>query len=210
MNAVRKQPIPMTGCVRQGLIHARVCRIKDTMIELDHQRTILRGRTAFSCLVTPQLGDLVLCDCIDQDTVFILSVLERPQETATLLQFPGEVVLQARATTLLCQDAINIFADRTVHKSTTAVIDIAEVIATGQELQASFKRVHLISELINTMARHVVERMKTYLRRTEDHDQLQAGQMTRNVDGLYCMESRHTVMVSRKDTKIDGERIHMG
>ncbi|NOX93210.1 MAG: DUF3540 domain-containing protein, partial [Gammaproteobacteria bacterium] len=27
---------------------------------------------------------------------------------------------------------------------------------------------------------------------------------------MYSMNSKYTVMVSKKDTKIDGERIHMG
>ena len=60
------------------------------------------------------------------------------------------------------------------------------------------------------MAKQLTERVKNYIRHTEDYDQVNAGQMTRKVDGLYAMDSRHTVMVSKKDTKIDGERIHMG
>lgn len=210
MNAVRKQPIPLTGHGRQGLVHARVSRIAGSVVEMEIERGILRGRVAFSCLVAPQPGDLVLCDCTDPDCAFILSVLERMQGTASVLQFPGEVVVQAKSTTFLCRDALNFFADRTLHKSRTAVIDAAEVTATGKELHASFNNIRLIGQMINTMARHMVERVKTYLRQTEDHDQLQAGQMTRKAEGLYCMESHHTVMVSRKDTKIDGERIHMG
>jgi len=34
--------------------------------------------------------------------------------------------------------------------------------------------------------------------------------MSRKVDGLYSMKSDTTLMVSKSDTKIDGERIHMG
>ncbi len=210
MNAIRKQPIPLQPPTRQGLVHARVLSTTGATIEVQIDRCVLRGQTAFSCLVAPQQGDLVLCDCTAPDRCYILSVLERPQDDKTVLRFPGDVVLQARSTTLVSEQNLNFLSGREIHKSAAAVIDVEEVTATGNVLQASYRTVRLISELVNTMARHVVERMKTYLRQTEDHDQLHAGQMTRKTEGCYCLETHHTIMVSRKDTKIDGERIHMG
>ena len=60
------------------------------------------------------------------------------------------------------------------------------------------------------MARQVIEKFKSYVRGTEDYDQVNAGQMMRKAKGLYSMDSEQTIMVSRKHTKIDGERIFMG
>ncbi len=39
---------------------------------------------------------------------------------------------------------------------------------------------------------------------------VKSGQMTRQTDGLYAMDSKHTIMNSKKSTKIDGEKILMG
>lgn len=84
------------------------------------------------------------------------------------------------------------------------------MIARGNCLQADFKTVWVISQMVNTLAKQVISKFKNYIRRTEDYDQVKSGQMTRQVDGLYSLDSKHTVLVSKKDTKIDGERIHMG
>jgi len=168
-----------------------------------------RATTAFSCLVQPQAGDTVLCAGNDYQWV-VLSILERPFSPKTVLQFPGDVVLRAKSASMVTEENLNFFSAREIHKSDAAVVDIKEVTATGETLQATYRSVRLISQLINTMARHVIKRVQTYLRQTEDHDQVKAGQLTRTVEGLYCMDSKHTVMVSKKDTRIDGERIHMG
>lgn len=208
ISPAHEQPIPLMAAA--GLQHARVCTTNQTVVEvtIDGQRR--KARVAFSCLVVPQPDDLVLCDCSTPDHVYILAVLERGKTTTTILSVPGAMVLQSKSTTLLCENDLNLLSGREIHKAKAAVIDVDEVTATGGSLQASYRRINLISQMINTMARHLISRYSTYLRRTEDHDQLQAGQLTRKVEGLYCMESRHTVMVSKKDTKIDGERIHMG
>jgi len=60
------------------------------------------------------------------------------------------------------------------------------------------------------MAKQVIDRFKSYIRHSEESDMVKAAQMTREVSGLYSMDSKYTIMLSKKDTKIDGERIHMG
>lgn len=210
MNTLRKQPIPLPQLPPQGLVRGRVCATAGAAVEVEIGRQRLAAKTACSCLIVPQAGDLVLCDCTEPGSCYILGVLERFSQDRAVLNLPDEVVLRSKSTTLLCEGDLNLFSGREIHKSGQAVFDVEEVTATGHRLQASYQAVHLISRMISTMARHVVERMKTYLRHTEDLDQLKAGQMTRQVEGLYNLQSRHTVMVSEKDTKIDGQRIHMG
>jgi hypothetical protein len=64
--------------------------------------------------------------------------------------------------------------------------------------------------MVNTLAKIVMQKFNHYVRRTSENDLVSAAQMDRKVDGLYSMNSKITMMVSEKDTKIDGERIHMG
>lgn len=60
------------------------------------------------------------------------------------------------------------------------------------------------------MAKQAIQKFNSYVRKSDISDQVQAAQMSRKVDGLYTMNSKHTILVSQKDTKIDGEHIHMG
>ncbi|MFQ5674369.1 MAG: DUF3540 domain-containing protein [bacterium] len=178
------------------------------------------AQVAFSCLVQPTVGDLVLCAKSETGLIHIIAIIERPEKQNMCLSFPTDTTLlsESGSITLSSNESINLasgnrltcIADKTVHKSREAVVAYEEVTATGSTLQANFKTVRLISKLVNTLAVNVIEKVKTYIRHTEDYDQIKAGQMTRKTEGLYAVDSKHTVMVSKKDTKIDGERIHMG
>jgi hypothetical protein len=178
------------------------------------------ARVAFSCLVRPEPGDRVLCTCDESGVFYILGIIDRPASRRMTLSFPADATLQAengslqmvsgRSLTLAAADSLSCVSETAVHKSREAVVNYDTVLANGDDLQANFNTVRLIGRVVNTMARQLIQRVKNYIRHSEDHDQVNAGQMTRKVDGLYAMDSRHTVMVSRKDTKIDGERIHMG
>lgn len=209
MSAIVGKVLPVIQQSETKIMRGQVAEVVGQEVTVVLAGQHCRAATAFSCLVQPQAGDIVLCGGNDHQWV-VLSILERPLSPKTVLQFPGDVVLRAKSASMVTEGNLNFFSAREIHKSDAAVVDIKEVTATGETLQATYRSVRLISQLINTMARHVIKRVQTYLRQTEDHDQIKAGQLTRTVEGLYCMDSKHTVMVSKKDTRIDGERIHMG
>jgi uncharacterized protein involved in type VI secretion and phage assembly len=60
-----------------------------------------------------------------------------------------------------------------------------------------------LDDVLNSSAQFLI-------RHTESADQIKAGQMSHTVEDLYSMDSKYTIMVSKKDTKIDGEHIHIG
>jgi len=210
MSAIVEKILPLDQHAETKMMHGQVAEVAGQDLTVVIAGRHYRATAAFSCLVQPQPGDTVLCAGSDQGAWFVLSILERPLSRKTVLEFPGDVVLRAKSASMIAENNLNFFSGREIHKSEAAVVDVKEVTATGETLQATYRSVRLLSQLINTMARHVINRVQTYLRQTEDHDQVKAGQLTRTVEGLYCMDSKHTVMVSKKDTRIDGERIHMG
>ena len=211
--SLRKQaPMPVEN--------ARVISVdpKEVVIKLDGVNQV--AQLAFSCLITPEPGDLVLCTTSETGAIFILGIIERPGKQHMTLAFPADATLlaengslntrAAKSVTLAAADKLSCFSDKAIHKSRDAVVDYDEVVARGTTLQASFATVRLISQMMNTLAKQVIAKCKNYIRHTEEYDQAKAGQMTRKADGLYSVDSKNTVMVSKKDTKIDGERIHMG
>ncbi len=220
MNIQKGNVVPFRELEGPGIQQARVAAVTDDAVEIQIDGLHQTARLAFSCLVRPQADDRVLCARDADGAYFILAIIERPGAQHMTLGFPADVTLEAEngavrmmtgeSMTLAAADRITCLSDRVVHRGREAVIAYDEITAKGTRVQAAFKTISVISDLVNTMARQLIERVKNYVRRTEDYDQVNAGQMTRKVDGLYAMDSKHTVMVSKKDTKIDGERIHMG
>jgi len=211
---------PLMETEETVLQHATVISVYDGIAVIRLSNSALKARVAFSCLVWPEPGDRVLCSRDETGTHYILSIVERPGDQNMTLSFPANATIQTkegsismlsgRSVTMAAADKLSFFSGHAIHKSREAVVDFDEVTANGKRLQANFETVCLVSQMVNTMVKNLVERVKNYIRHTEDYDRVNAGQMTRKVDGLYAMDSRHTVMVSKKDTKIDGERIHMG
>jgi Protein of unknown function (DUF3540) len=199
---------------------ARVVSVKGGEVTVRQLGVTRKARVAFSCLVRPAPGDLVLCQETGAGINYILGIVERPGTQDMTLDFPADATLRTdqgslgvfsgRSVTFVAGDKLNCLSDQAIHKSRQAVVAFDDLTASGSELQASFKTVRLVSRVIHTMAGLLLKKVKSYIRQSEDLDRVSAGQMTRKVDGLYAMDSRYTVMVSKKDTKIDGERIHMG
>ncbi len=212
--------VPLREQAEPEVQNARVVSVSGKEAVIRMSGVTQAAQIAFSCLIQPEPGDLVLCAKHETGAHYILGIIERPGAQNMTLSFPADATMRAeegalsivsgKSVTLIAADKLNCFSDQTIHKSREAVVAFDKVTANGTSLQANFKTVRLISQMVNTMAKQMIEKVKNYIRHTEDYDQVKAGQMTRKVDGLYAMDSKHTVMVSKKDTKIDGERIHMG
>ncbi len=199
--------------------NARVLSRASDQIVLDIAGEKHRACKAFSCFVEPLPDDRVICSRDETGMLYILGIIDRKNSQNVTISYPantdmvctgGSLNLRAKNALSVASQDLNFFSDKVVHKSREAVFALDETTVTGYILRASFKTVQVFSRMINTMARQVIERFQGYIRNTEDNDQVRAGQMTRRTDGMYTMDSKYTIMVSDKDTKIDGERIHMG
>ena len=66
-----------------------------TNIVLNINGKDLSAKVAFSCLVQPEVDDVVLVSGNTHSGFYILSVLERPNSTNMALTFPGNTVLNS-------------------------------------------------------------------------------------------------------------------
>lgn len=210
--------IPMAHEPETLIQNGVVISVADEDIRIILAGQTVRARKAFSCIVDPATEDTVLCCRSNDGNTYVLAIVNRPGDRNAQLSFPADVTIKAaqgnmhlfsKKTVTMVADNLNAFSKKTVHKSDAAYIAFDKLSANGSELHAGYKTIRVISNLINTMARQVIDKFMGYIRHTEDHDQVQAGQLTRRTDGLFSMDSGNTVMISKKETKIDGEKIYM-
>lgn len=216
MNLPAAQLISLPRGAGTELFSARVVSILDGRLEVTVADEILSAGISFSCLVRPEVGDLVLTVRLEDGRYVALAVVERPGSQQICLQFPADAALSAagslslhagEAVNLASNGRINCRADEFTHSSRTATLQMGQVRAQGDELIVAFSTLSFIGRTISTIAKQAVERFSCYIRRSRDYDQVQAGQMSRKSEGLYSLDTRVTIMNSKKDTKIDGERI---
>jgi hypothetical protein len=220
MKAEYTKVTPITEPETSAIYNAKVSSVTDDSIVVDIAGIPYRAAIAFSCLVRPEPADVVMCAKDESGIYYILGVLARPGEQSMMIDLSADTTVRTRKGSLsvISGTSLNLFAgrkincvsDQVIHKSREAMFDYEDVTAHGKNLNASFASISVLSDLMSSMARQVIDRFKSYIRHSEEFDQVKAGQMTREVKGMYSMDSRYTIMVSKKDTKIDGERIHMG
>jgi hypothetical protein len=191
-------------------VSGRIINIQDGHIHIEYRGQIINAKKAFSCLVEPMQNDTVLF-CQDQhQQAYVIAILQRDDEDSMHLQLAPNTTLASSEKLTLHSEQINQLSVKSLQKTSEVILDFQQGLIKGEKLHSHIRHIHSISDLINTMAKQAIQKFNSYVRKTESSDQVQAAQMGRKVDGLYTMNSKHTIMVSQKDTKIDGEHIHMG
>ncbi len=212
-------PIYSNDNSRTPIQTCTVVSVEEGRILLDRAGVLLEAQRAFSCMVEPIPGDIVLTATDESSRVFVLGILHRKGSQTMDICFPGDtqirsdhggLALNARESISLVSPAVSCISKTAVHKSTEAVVACETLTARGKELNAAYKTVSIVSNLINTMARQAINAFRGYLRSTENADVVKAGQMDRKIEGLMTVDSKYTMMNSSKSTKIDGEKIFMG
>ena len=219
MHNAAEKIISMRTDIPTSIRECSVLAVEASMIQVSLAGRARPAKQAFSCLVKPEAADIVICSENAKGILHILSIIERPAEQKMQLAFPADTDIQLKQGSLhiyapdnIALGATNLhcFSKKTIHKSDEAIISYDAIIASGKELQANYTTVRLISKLINTMAKQVIDRFTGYIRSTEKHDMVKAGQITRTAEGLHAMDGEHTILNSKQCTKIDGEKILMG
>ena len=178
------------------------------------------ARRAVSCLVKPAVGDTVLLYTDTRGQAYILSILERMQNSSTRLSVDNELVIEStrNSITLAAHASINLAA------SEKTAIYGKDVSIAAQNGLFQFSRADIVSdtttmhtktgrlyaETVETVAHTLTQRLQNCFRFVDTLDQLKAGNLVQSVRKLMSLKTRQAVILAEQDVKIDGERIHMG
>lgn len=192
----------------------------DNYCEIELAGARVQALVTFSCLVRPVCDDVVMCVLSESGDYYIIGIIERRAGKSMSMSFPDDVTMQslggsinlhtAESVNIAAVDSINSVSNSVLHKCDKAVIDYDDLTISGTAMQASYSRISVFCQLMSTFSRQVLQKCKNYIRHSEESDLVRAGNMSRKAKGVYSMNSQHTIMSSKKDTKIDGEHIHMG
>ncbi len=206
--------------IQPALKNARIVRVLETGVSIDIGGTIEEAKVAFSCLIQPNPEDTVLYAKNEEGINYILSIIERPGNPNLMLSLPGNATIQTPhgSLNLVSKESVNISASdklhcvskEAIHKSTNMLIAFDKITAKGKHLLGHINKIVLVSGLVHSLVENAIKKVKSYVRHSEELDEVKAGQMTRRVEGLYSVKTKMTTMISEESTIIDGERIFTG
>jgi len=144
---------------------------------------------AFSCLLLPQVGDLVLYAQDPVGNSHILAVLERINPNST----PHHLNLPHTQNIALTADKLALLA------KTELSLD------SGQDIQVNAPAgcIRLLAkDLFQTIGQSLIQLCKNCIQRSEQHD-ISAQQLLKT-------HARHQINTADKEIRLDAERINMG
>lgn len=162
-----------------------------------------RARRAFSCLVEPEPGDVVLLGRAGTDR-YILAVLERTGGAPMRLALPDGTTLAADG------GRLNLAAETLVMESERTQVVTGTLGVSARRTEARAGRLSLFAEAIETMAERVIGRFRRSYRFVEESEHLRARDIDQRASGHLHLRGETANVQAGVLVKLHGSQIHLG
>lgn len=176
------------------------------------------ARAAFSCLVAPEPGDLVMIAEAD-GVQWVLAVLERISAAPLLLLAERDLTIASAGTMRLAASGeVALDAGTTmrvsgreveVHASVLRSV-AGEILHVGQRITSHVTTYRLVADLIESFAEHVLQRARRSTRIVEQTDHLRSADIDHGATGTVQIQARQAFISADTVVRIDAAQIHMG
>ena len=179
---------------------------------------VVLAKTAFSCLVTPEVDDQVVL-VNDAGGCFILAILAREQCQQMSLSMGSQVTANVSDgnMTVSCSETFAVrskvadIANESMQVSTVkADMFCTDARVMGQQLTTRFDTVKRFATAVLDVCDSATRKLKNCFKHVEGVEQHQSKDTIHTVKNNLTVRSHHANISARKEMKIDGERIHMG
>lgn len=158
---------------------------------------------AFSCLVEPEPGDLVLVSRAE-GALWILAVLARRGGAAMRLAMPDGATIAAEG------GRLNLAAKTLVMQAEDAQLAARSLEVTAGRTDAHLGRVSLLAEAIETIAQRIMGRFRRSYRFIEENEQVRARDIDQRASGHMHIRGDTTTLQGGALVKLQASQIHLG
>jgi hypothetical protein len=200
--------------------YAKVVSQVDTFYSVETESGLYRVRRALSCVVQPEVNDLVLVSLSSLGGGYILAVLEREQGAKATLSFDADVdiktdegslsIASKQGIDLASPEEINLVSSSLGISSSKAEINIGRLTFLGSFFEGSLETVKLLARTFDSITDRFFRRTKRSYRFVEDTDQVKTGSLNYIADKSLMLRGTFSQMTAKEDVHIDGERINIG
>jgi hypothetical protein len=178
------------------------------------------ARRAFSCLVEPMVGDVVLLSGLPGGACYVLAVLERESEAPARLVTDGslEVRLAKGRFVVAAQEGVDLVSAQEVSvtaggvrvNATEGNVVLRQLSVLGSFVRAEFDRIKVLAESCDSVLDRLIQRVKRSYRFIEEHDQVRSAQIDYVAQNNASLRGENTLITAKDLVKVDGEQIHLG
>jgi hypothetical protein len=179
-----------------------------------------RARRAFSCLVEPMEGDVVLLNGLPDGACYVLAILEREADAPARLVADGDlevrlpqgrfVVAAQEGVDLLSAQQVSVTANEVRVTAAEGHVVVSQLSVLGSFVKAEFDKIKVLAESCDSVFDRLLQRVKRSYRFVSEHDQVRAAQLDYSAENNASLRGSNTLITAKDLVKVDGEQIHLG
>ena len=200
--------------------YGKVIEQKDSFYSVETDSGLYLFTRAVSCVVQPEVNDLVLVSLNSSYEGYILAVLKREKGAKATLSFDSDVdirtskgslsITSKQGIDLASTENINLISSRLGIISSEGEINISKLTFLGSLFEGSLETIKLLAKTFEAITERFFRRTKRSYRFTEDTDEVKTGSLHYVADKSLMLRGTFSQMTAKEDIHIDGERINIG
>lgn len=181
---------------------------------------ISRLKRATSCLVEPQLGDLVLiCHLGTGRISYINAVLQTTVTDSARIQLPGNVtlttsadrlVIDANAITLNGTESLQLTTSHMQMTAAAASLRVSHLRSWSETIETHATKATLAVATLISQIGTAISRLRDSIRKVDGLDEVHADRSRLLVTGQHKVEAEHVSVNAKGYVRIDGKKIDLG
>jgi hypothetical protein len=179
----------------------------------------LRARRAVSCLLEPELDDLVLLASMNTGESYVLAVLEREGDQPSRLRFEHDVDLRTsgqlafsaeKGLRLSTNGALGLIGRSLEAVAREGTLLVRSLSMKSESVHAETGKLKLLAAAVDSAVERLTASFGNVYRRVEGLEQLRAGQVHVRVDGNLDLRGQNALVTAERLVKVNAEQVHMG
>ncbi len=198
-----------------------VVRHEATVFEVRTDSGDYQAKRAVSCLVQPELGDVVLLATFADGTSYVLAVLERDDaDGATNIAVDGDLQIRVPRGSfgVAAQEDVNLVSAKELSMvsgrfNVNAVdgnVVLQRLTYVGRFVRSEVEKLKLFAGALDSVLERFSQKVKRSYRTVEEFDQLRAERVDYTAKKTMSLHGKNTLMTAQELVKVDGEQIHLG
>ncbi|KYF82960.1 DUF3540 domain-containing protein [Sorangium sp. So ce394] len=178
------------------------------------------AQRAVSCLVEPEVGDVVLLARSERGKSYVLAVLERAPGAAARVVHDGDIELQLRRGRfrVAAQEGIDLASGKDVSVASAGVrvntvegnVVFQRLSCFGAAVHAEVEKAKMVFTSLETVAERLTQKLKRSYRLIEQFDHVRADRIDYAAKQTASLRGENTLVTAEELVKLDGEQIHLG
>jgi len=212
-----------TGAGAEGIVNALgtvTSVLPGGLYSVDSDGRLLRCQRAASCLLRPEIGDLVLVSGPDANRLYLTAVAEQADANTSRLDVSGDLTLASERGSVRVESAaelslkggtsLRMASEKLEIDAAAADCSVSQLAYRGEEVQVTALGIRVIGRVYEAIVDRLVHLSKTAFRMTDGIDQVRAGHIDYHAEEMARLHGKNTVVTAQDLIKTDASQIHMG